>query len=174
MVSLLMLRKCGLLWLLAPFVLRFPTAHYFVACHMPSHLGFKPRIFLKLAWEWTVEHRLGCDSVVQYGFMIHSFSQSWFLQSGSWVGVLSPARVHGAEWKEYECLTGARLGLGQSLSIRWSWNTLAGWWGRCSAVLQIPGIPYRGRRVGFFYTFTHRVVSYFRDKQLQHQVTNRA
>lgn len=38
----------------------------------------------------------------------------------------------------------------------------------CSAVLQIPGIPYLGsRELDYFYTFTNMVASYFRDKQLQ-------
>lgn len=38
----------------------------------------------------------------------------------------------------------------------------------CSAVLQIPGIPYLGsRELDYFYTFTNMVVSCFRDKQLQ-------
>lgn len=44
--------------------------------------------------------------------------------------------------------------------------------GMCFAVLRIPGrSDFRSRELGFFYTFTNRVVSYFREKQLQHQET---
>lgn len=92
----------------------FKVSYSPLLTNLPYAIIFKPCFFKSLRKK---EHRLGCDFVMQYGFMIHSFSQNLFLQSRSWVGILSPAKIHRAEWKEYKCFTGARLQLRQWLSL---------------------------------------------------------
>lgn len=60
--------------------------------NLPYAIIFKPCVFKSLHKKELLNIGWDVDFVMQYGFMIHSFSQTLFLQSRSWIGILSPAK----------------------------------------------------------------------------------